>query len=128
MNFIGRFLRRLRHRPVDELKEVLKRETGDTALLFLTDAMSALGRGDLKTAMQHVDAGLRENSNHPKLLLFRGMIFFKDCRYQEAVAAFRQTLQVDPNCKDADDMLHTQELSAYSRMADHLKSAKAERA
>jgi Tetratricopeptide repeat. len=116
MNLIGQFLSRLRRRPVDELKNALRKQTGDTSLLFLTDSMSAFSRGDLKSAMKHVTAGLRENPNHPRLLLFRGMIFFKDCRYKEAAEAFRQTLQVDPECKDALDMLQTRELSACNRM------------
>jgi uncharacterized protein HemY len=122
MNFIRRFVRRIYRSPKDELKEALKRQTGDTSLLFLTDCLTAFGKGDFKKAMKHVTEGLRENPDHPRLLLFKGMIFFKEYQYKEAVAAFRKTLEVDPNCKDAQDMLRCEELSIYAGMADHLRA------
>lgn len=105
----------------DEVKRALKEQEGDTAMLFVSNCLVSFGQGDYKEAMRHIDEGLAENPNHPKLLLWQGMVFFKEYKYKEAVEAFRKTLQADPDCEAAKDMLSCRELSIYSRVADRLR-------
>lgn len=121
MKILRRLLGRARDDPLDEIKRALREQEGDTAILFLSNSLPAFGKGDYKEAMRHIDAGLVENPDHPKLLLWRGMIFFKEYRYKEAVEAFRKTLKVDPNCEDAKGMLSSRELAIYSGVADRLR-------
>lgn len=106
---------------LDEIKRALKEEEGDTAMLFVSDCLIAFGKGDYREAMHHIDKGLTENPDHPKLLLWRGMIFFKEYKYKQAVEAFRKTLEVDPDCEEAKNMLSCRELSIYSGFADRLR-------
>lgn len=106
---------------LDEVKRALKEQEGDTAILFLNNCLAAFVKADYKEAMHHIDEGLTENPDHPKLLLWRGMIFFKEYKYKEAVEAFRKTLEVDPNCEEAKNMLSCRDLSIYSGVADRLR-------
>jgi len=121
MKILRRLLGHTRDDPLDQIKRVLKEQEGDTAMLFLSNSLVAFGKGDYKEAMRHIDAGLVENPHHPKLLLWRGMILFKEYKYKEAVEAFRKTLKVDPNCEDAKNMLSCRELAIYSSVADRLR-------
>ncbi len=105
----------------DEIKQALKEQEGDTSILFVSNCLISFGKGEYREAMRHIDEGLIENPDHPQLLLWRGMIFFKEYKYKEAVEAFRRTLEVDPNCEEAKNMLSCQELSIYSRVADRLR-------
>jgi len=106
---------------MDEVKRALKEHSGDTAMLFLSRCLVAFGKGDYAEAMRQVDDGLVENPDHPKLLLWRGMVFFKEYKFKEAVEAFRRVLKVDPNCEDAKNMLSCRELAIYSAAADRLR-------
>lgn len=99
---------------IDEIKQAIKEQTGDTAAFFLTESLTAYGKADYRGAKCQIDAGLAENPNHPKLLLWRGMIFFKEKKYKESVVAFREVLKVDPECEDAKKMLVCEELTNYS--------------
>jgi tetratricopeptide (TPR) repeat protein len=121
MKILRRFLDRSRNASLDEIKRILKEQEGDTAMLFLSNCLIAFGKADYKEAMRHISAGLTENPDDPKLLLWRGIIHFKEYRYKEAVEAFRKALQVDPTCEDAKNMLSCQELSIYSGVADRLR-------
>jgi len=121
MKKFRRILGRTQDAHLDEIKRVLKEKEGDTAMLFLSHCLVAFSKGDYKEAMRHIDAGLVENPDHPKLLLWRGMILFKEYRYKEAVEAFRKTLRVDPNCEDAKNMLSCRELAIYSGVADRFR-------
>jgi predicted Zn-dependent protease len=125
LEVMKRLIRRLfglgRNVPLDELKRVLKEQEGDTAILFLTDCLVAFAKADYDQAHRQIDAGLAENPDHPKLMLWRGMVLFKEYRYKEAVEAFRQTVKVDPNCDEAKNMLSCRELAIYSGVADRLQ-------
>jgi tetratricopeptide (TPR) repeat protein len=106
---------------MDEVKRALKDHSGDTAMLFLSECLVAFADRDYAEAMRQVNAGLVENPDHPKLLLWRGMVFFKEYKFKEAVEAFRRVLEVDPNCEDAKNMLSCRDLAIYSAAADRLR-------
>jgi tetratricopeptide (TPR) repeat protein len=106
---------------MDEVKRTLKEHSGDTAMLFLSKCLVAYANGNYAEAMRQIDAGLVENPDHPKLLLWRGMVLFKEYKFKEAVEAFRRVLEVDPNCEDAKNMLSSRDLAIYSGVADRLR-------
>ncbi len=121
MGIFNRLFKDKKINSLDEIKQALKEREGNTAMFFLNNCLMAFGKEDYRGAMRHIDEGLTENPDHPKLLLWSGMILFKEYKYKEAVEVFRKTLNVDPNCEEAKNMLSCRELSTYSDVADRLR-------
>lgn len=99
---------------LDAIKGGLKAVTGDTAMLFLARCIPDFQAGRYDAAMREVEAGLAENPDHPRLLVFAGMIRFQEVRYGEAINLFRRVLSVDPGNETARNMLGCKELAEFA--------------
>jgi tetratricopeptide (TPR) repeat protein len=104
-----------RNRDVTAVKGALKTIIGDTAMLYLARCIPEFQSGRYGAAMKHVDDGLAENPNHPKLLVFAGMIRFQEVRYKEAIDLFQKVLSIDPSNEMAGNMLGCKELQSYAQ-------------
>jgi len=116
-SFLRQLFRReeTHNRDATAVKGALKTISGDTAMLYLARCIPEFQSGRYDAAMQHVDDGLAENPNHPKLLVFAGMIRFQEVRYKEAIDLFQKVLSIDPSNEMARNMLGCKELQSYAR-------------
>ena len=112
---LRRLFRREETPPYDvtAVKDALKKIRGDTSMLYLARCIPDFQAGRYAAAMKHVEDGLAENPDHPKLLVFAGMIRFQEVRYQEAIDLFQRVLLLDPTNETAKKMFGCRELRAY---------------